>query len=110
MARVAGVGGSEAAELPRPRAADELRVLQHGRGRGVPVAGRPAQDVPQGAVQEAVPGARVIWAMLALLLGLMLIGIPILLCIALVGFVGMAAEPGVVMPLFAQKTFAQLDS
>ena len=51
-----------------------------------------------------------IWAMLALLLGLMLVGIPILLCIALVGFVGMAAEPGVVMPLFAQKTFAQLDS
>jgi len=48
--------------------------------------------------------------MLALLLGLMLLGIPILLCIALVGFVGMAAEPGVVMPLFAQKTFAQLDS
>jgi tripartite ATP-independent transporter DctM subunit len=48
--------------------------------------------------------------MLALLLGLMLIGIPILLCIALVGFVGMAAEPGVVMPLFAQKTFTQLDS
>jgi tripartite ATP-independent transporter DctM subunit len=40
----------------------------------------------------------------------MLIGIPILLCIALVGFVGMAAEPGVVMPLFAQKTFTQLDS
>ncbi|HEX9397143.1 MAG TPA: TRAP transporter large permease [Burkholderiales bacterium] len=51
-----------------------------------------------------------IWFMLALLLGLMLIGIPILLCIALVGFVGMAAEPGVVMPLFAQKTFTQLDS
>jgi len=52
----------------------------------------------------------VIWFMLALLLGLMLIGIPILLCIALVGFVGMAAEPGVVMPMFAQKTFTQLDS
>lgn len=51
-----------------------------------------------------------IWFMLALLLGLMLIGIPILLCIALVGFVGMAAEPGVVMPMFAQKTFTQLDS
>jgi tripartite ATP-independent transporter DctM subunit len=48
--------------------------------------------------------------MLALLLGLMLIGIPILLCIALVGFVGIAAEPGVVMPMFAQKTFTQLDS
>jgi tripartite ATP-independent transporter DctM subunit len=52
----------------------------------------------------------VIWVMLALLLGLMLVGIPILLCIALVGFVGIAAEPGVVMPMFAQKTFTQLDS
>jgi tripartite ATP-independent transporter DctM subunit len=52
----------------------------------------------------------VIWFMLVLLLGLMLIGIPILLCIALVGFVGMAMEPGVVLPLFAQKTFTQLDS
>src|SRR5919201_590228 len=51
-----------------------------------------------------------IWGMLGLLLGTMLIGIPILLCIALVGFVGMAAEPGVVMALFAQKTYAQLDS
>src|SRR5687767_4999964 len=51
-----------------------------------------------------------IWAMLGLLLGLMLAGIPILLCIALVGFVGMAAEPGVVLPLFAQKTYTQLDS
>ena len=51
-----------------------------------------------------------IWVMLGLLLGAMLIGIPILLCIALVGFVGMAAEPGVVMALFAQKTYAQLDS
>jgi tripartite ATP-independent transporter DctM subunit len=52
----------------------------------------------------------VIWAMLGLLLGLMLAGIPILLCIALVGFVGMAAEPGIVLPLFAQKTYTQLDS
>ena len=51
-----------------------------------------------------------IWVMLALLLAAMLIGIPILLCIALVGFVGIAAEPGIVLPLFAQKTFAQLDS
>ena len=51
-----------------------------------------------------------IWVMLGLLLALMLIGIPILLCIALVGFIGIAAEPGIVMPLFAQKTFAQLDS
>ncbi|HSA90501.1 MAG TPA: TRAP transporter large permease [Burkholderiales bacterium] len=51
-----------------------------------------------------------IWIMLALLFATMLIGIPILLCIALVGFVGIAAEPGIVMPLFAQKTFAQLDS
>ena len=51
-----------------------------------------------------------IWVMLGLLLATMLIGIPILLCIALVSFVGIAAEPGVVLPLFAQKTFAQLDS
>ena len=51
-----------------------------------------------------------IWLMLGLLLAAMLIGIPILLCIALIGFVGIAAEPGIVMPLFAQKTFAQLDS
>ena len=48
--------------------------------------------------------------MLGVLLALMLIGIPILLCIALVGFIGIAAEPGIVLPLFAQKTFAQLDS
>src|ERR1044071_3202841 len=48
--------------------------------------------------------------MLGLLLLTMLIGIPILLCIALIGFVGIAAEPGVVMPMFAQKSFAQLDS
>jgi tripartite ATP-independent transporter DctM subunit len=48
--------------------------------------------------------------MLGLLLATMLIGIPILLCIALIGFIGMAAEPGVVMPMFAQKSFAQLDS
>ena len=51
-----------------------------------------------------------IGVMLAVLLATMLIGIPILLCIALVGFAGIAAEPGIVLPLFAQKTFAQLDS
>jgi len=51
-----------------------------------------------------------IWVMLGLLLATMLIGIPILLCIALIGFIGIAAEPGVVMPMFAQKSFAQLDS
>ena len=51
-----------------------------------------------------------IWVMLGLLLATMLIGIPILLCIALIGFIGIAAEPGIVMPMFAQKTFAQLDS
>jgi tripartite ATP-independent transporter DctM subunit len=51
-----------------------------------------------------------IWVMLGLLLGTMLIGIPILLCIALIGFIGIAAEPGIVMPIYAQKTFAQLDS
>jgi tripartite ATP-independent transporter DctM subunit len=51
-----------------------------------------------------------IWVMLGLLLATMMIGIPILLCIALIGFVGIAAEPGIVLPMFAQKTFAQLDS
>jgi tripartite ATP-independent transporter DctM subunit len=51
-----------------------------------------------------------IWVMLGLLLGLMLIGIPILLCIALVGFIGIAVEPDLVLPLFAQKTYTQLDS
>jgi len=35
-----------------------------------------------------------IWVMLGLLLATMLLGIPILLCIALIGFIGIAAEPG----------------
>jgi len=48
--------------------------------------------------------------MLGLLLATMLVGIPILLCIALIGFIGIAAEPGVVMPMFAQKSFVTLDS
>ena len=46
--------------------------------------------------------------LLTLLLGTMLVGIPILLSIALIGFIGMAMLPEVVMPLFAQKMFAQL--
>lgn len=48
--------------------------------------------------------------MMIFLLATMLAGIPILLCIALVGFIVMAALPGVVMPLFAQKMFGALDS
>jgi tripartite ATP-independent transporter DctM subunit len=48
--------------------------------------------------------------MMAFLLGTMLTGIPILLCIALTGFIGMAATPSLVMPLFAQKMFGALDS
>jgi tripartite ATP-independent transporter DctM subunit len=48
--------------------------------------------------------------LLTFLLAVMLIGIPILISIALIGFVGMAMLPDVVMPLFAQKMFAQLDS
>jgi tripartite ATP-independent transporter DctM subunit len=40
----------------------------------------------------------------------MLVGIPILLCIALIGFIGIAILPELVMPLFAQKMFGQLDS
>ena len=51
-----------------------------------------------------------IWPLLVLMLGTMLIGVPILLAIALVGYVGMASVPSLVMPLFAQKMFAQLDS
>ena len=50
------------------------------------------------------------WLLLALLLGMMIIGIPILLCIAFVSFAGIALEPGVVLPLYAQKTYTQLDS
>ncbi len=48
--------------------------------------------------------------LLVLLLATMLVGIPILLCIALIGFIGIALLPEVVMPLFAQKMFAQLNS
>lgn len=48
--------------------------------------------------------------LLTLLLATMMVGIPILLCIALIGFIGMAMLPDVVMPLFAQKMFGQLDS
>ena len=51
-----------------------------------------------------------IWFLLALMLGTMIIGVPILLAIALTGYVGIAAVPGLVLPLFAQKMFAQLDS
>jgi len=48
--------------------------------------------------------------LLTFLLAIMLVGIPILLCIALIGFIGIALIPELVMPLFAQKMFAQLDS
>jgi tripartite ATP-independent transporter DctM subunit len=48
--------------------------------------------------------------MMVFLLGSMLTGIPILLCIAMTGFIGMAATPDLVMALFAQKMFGALDS
>jgi tripartite ATP-independent transporter DctM subunit len=48
--------------------------------------------------------------LLTLLLATMMVGIPILLCIALIGFIGIAMLPELVMPLFAQKMFGQLDS
>jgi tripartite ATP-independent transporter DctM subunit len=51
-----------------------------------------------------------IWFLFALMLGTMLAGVPILLSIAFVGYVGVAAVPDLVLPLFAQKMFAQLDS
>jgi tripartite ATP-independent transporter DctM subunit len=48
--------------------------------------------------------------LLTFLLATMMVGIPILLCMALIGFIGIAILPELVMPLFAQKMFAQLDS
>jgi tripartite ATP-independent transporter DctM subunit len=54
--------------------------------------------------------ASMIWFLFALMLGTMIAGVPILLSIAFVGYVGVAAVPDLVLPLFAQKMFAQLDS
>jgi tripartite ATP-independent transporter DctM subunit len=51
-----------------------------------------------------------IWLLLVLMLATMMVGVPIVLSIALVGYVGVAAVPDLVLPLFAQKMFAQLDS
>ncbi|GHU07862.1 membrane protein [Betaproteobacteria bacterium] len=51
-----------------------------------------------------------IWILFAVMLGTMIIGIPILLAIALVGYIGIAATPDIVLPMFAQKMFAYLDS
>ncbi|MCU0937995.1 MAG: TRAP transporter large permease [Burkholderiaceae bacterium] len=51
-----------------------------------------------------------IWLLFALMLGTMLLGVPILLSIALVGYVGIAAIPDLVLPMVVQKMFAQLDS
>ena len=68
------------------------------------VAGEPPRRKPPPET------TRMISFLLTFLLATMLVGIPILLCIALIGFIGMALLPDVVMPLFAQKMFAQLDS
>jgi len=51
-----------------------------------------------------------IWFLFALMLGTMIAGVPILLSIAFVGYVGVAAVPDLVLPLFAQKMLAHLDS
>lgn len=51
-----------------------------------------------------------IWLLFGLMLGTMMLGVPILLAIALVGYIGIAAVPDLVLPMFAQKMFAQLDS
>ena len=51
-----------------------------------------------------------IWLLFALMFGTMMIGVPILLSIALVGYVGIAVVPDLVLPMFAQKMFVQLDS
>jgi tripartite ATP-independent transporter DctM subunit len=52
----------------------------------------------------------VITFLFVLMLGTMLIGVPILLAIALAGYVGVAVVPDIVLPLYAQKMFTQLDS
>lgn len=51
-----------------------------------------------------------IWLLFGLMLGTMMLGVPILLAITLVGYIGVAAVPDLVLPMFAQKMFAQLDS
>ena len=48
--------------------------------------------------------------LLAVLLGTILLGLPVLLAVALVGFIGVAALPDLVLPLFAQKMFGQINS
>ncbi|MBM3597914.1 MAG: TRAP transporter large permease subunit [Alphaproteobacteria bacterium] len=47
---------------------------------------------------------------LALMLTAMMLGVPILLSIALVSFVGIAGTPDLVLPFFAQKMFSQVDT
>ncbi len=51
-----------------------------------------------------------IWLLFVSMLGAMMLGVPILLAIAMVGYVGITATPDLVLPLFAQKMFAQLNS
>jgi tripartite ATP-independent transporter DctM subunit len=48
--------------------------------------------------------------LLAVLLGAILLGVPVLLAVALAGFIGVAAVPDLVLPLFAQKMFGQINS
>ncbi len=48
--------------------------------------------------------------LLALLLLTIVLGVPVLLAVALVGFIGIAEVPNVVLPLFAQKMFGQINS
>ncbi len=48
--------------------------------------------------------------LLAVLLGTILLGVPVLLAVALVGFIGIAALPDLVLPLFTQKMFGQINS
>ena len=48
--------------------------------------------------------------LLTVLLGTILLGVPVLLAVALVGFIGIAALPDLVLPLFTQKMFGQINS
>src|SRR4029450_2147849 len=112
LSRIAGHGQFGFAG---PRNSDELSLLRNDAGRRLPAVRRHqapcrrAPDPRSGAASARGERAMITF-LLTFLLAVMLLGIPILISIALIGFVGMALLPDVVMPLFAQKMFGQLDS
>src|SRR5262245_32107583 len=115
LLQLSGFPGDAKFRFARPRDTHELSLLRHDPGQHV--SGICRREASRR--RAADPGSRrasargddaMIAFLLTALLGVMLLGIPILISIALIGFVGMALLPDVVMPLFAQKMFGQLDS